>query len=517
MQAVLARSGRTKDFLVVDTQSLNWAPYLRYLHKKFPQKWPALVGDKDMGGINPLGILSALNLLAKSNTICYLNPSFGYYFELFYQEPHGLTYQLKTLPEDTLIPPPMSAGQIAENQNLWNQFAQDQLEPLQKAVTPRDPHIFQKKNFGDWLLMHLHGQWDVNPNALLVASFYSRALDYWGVQVQRAGQLTNAADCFINAQKINPDNIVAAINLEFNRTLQAHLPIVIDPDRATADEFGKYRDWNAVMNANGTFDDPSFVFANAALLARGGLMRQAVAPFARIRQLAPGNLSVRLWLAQLYLVNRLPDRALEALHDPLTDKENFGLNATNSTDINILAAACYFQKNDLPRGIELLDLEVSRHPGDNALLTSAAQAFFMRGLYTNALRVIDRRLAQVPGDPQWLFGKGYANLQLAHYDLAIASFTRVINLTTNDPTARFNRALAYLQSDQLDLARADYAELQSTYTNSYQVAFGLAEVAWRKHDTNDAIRNYQLYLANAPTNSVEFKTVHERLTQLGGK
>ena len=516
MQAELVRTGRAKDFLVVDTQSLNWAPYLRYLHKESPQKWPQLVGDKDIGGINPLGILGVLNLLSKSNNICYLNPSFGYYFEVFYQEPHGLTYQMKPLPEATLLPPPLSASLIAENQNFWNQFAEDELLPLQKAVTPRDPNAYPKNSI-EWLLMHLHDQSDLNPNALLVANFYSRALDYWGVQLQRAGQLTNAAECFANAQKINSDNITAGINLEFNRTLQAGSTTPIDPDRATPDQFGKYRNWNAVLNANGPFDEPSFLFTSAALLAQGGYMRQAIAPFDRVRQLAPDNLVIRLWLAQLYLVNRLPDPALEALHDPLNHPSRFSLSESNSTELNVLAAAGYFQKNELPSGIKLLDQEISRHPDDVNLLTSTVQAFFMHGLYTNALRVIDRRLAQTPDDPQWLFGKGYANLQIANYNKAITAFTRVINITTNDPTARFNRALAYLQSEQLDLARADYAELQSAYTNSYQVAFGLAEVAWRQHRTNDAISNYQIYLANAPTNSAEVKTVKERLGQLQKK
>jgi tetratricopeptide (TPR) repeat protein len=131
--------------------------------------------------------------------------------------------------------------------------------------------------------------------------------------------------------------------------------------------------------------------------------------------------------------------------------------------------------------------------------------------------VIDRKLARTPDDPQWLFGRGYANLQIGAYPAAIAALTRVLEVQTNDPTARFNRALAYLDSGRLDDARADYAALQAAYANSYQVAFGLAEVAWRQHATNDAIRNYQLYLANAPTNSVEAGAVRERLNQLQPK
>jgi tetratricopeptide (TPR) repeat protein len=509
IQAALARSGRAKDFLVLDTQALNWAPYHRYLHEKFPKKWPQTVGEKDMGGVRPLAILGTLSSLAKSNTLCYLSPSFGYYFELFYLEPHGLAYQLKTLPETTLIPPPLSAGLIAENQNFWNQFAQGELPRLQTALTPHDP--------SDWLLMHLHDQVDINPNARLVASYYSRALDYWGVELQRAGQLPAAAGCFTNAQSLNPDNIAAAVNFEFNQSLQAGTATAIAPGRVSADQFGKYRNWNAVLNATGPFDEPSFVFANSALLAQSGLMRQTVAPFNRLRQLAPDNLPVRLWLAQLYLASRLPDRALEALHDPQTEPNRFFLNKTNSTEFNLLTAAVHFQKNEASRGIELFELEISRHPTNETLLTTATRVYFMSGLYSNALRVIDRRLVQTPDDPQWLFGQGFANLQLGNYPQAIRALTRVMELTTNNPTAQFNRALAYLKSDRLDLARTDYVQLQNTYTNSFQISYGLGEVAWRQHDTNEAIKNYRQYLAAAPTNSAELKLVRDRLDRLQKK
>jgi tetratricopeptide (TPR) repeat protein len=515
MQAALARSGRTKDFVVVDTQSLNWAPYLRYLHKKSPKQWPQMVDDKYMGEVRPIDLLGALNLLAKSNNICYLNPSFGYYFEVFYQEPHGLVYSLKTLPEVTLLPPPLSPNLLAENLSFWKQVREDVFPRLEKALVAVDPQA--KMNVPNWLIMHLHGLSDPNPNAVFVANLYSRSLDYWGVQLQRAGQLVAAAECFTNAQELNPDNIAATINIEFNQALQAGTATSIDPNRVNADKFGKYRNWNAVLNANGPFDEPSFVFANGALLAQSGYMREAIAQFSRVRQLAPDNLNVRTWIAQLYLFNRLPAPALEALQDPLTHPGRFGLNEKNSTELNVIASAAYFQMDEIPRGVELLDREVSHHPDDNILLTAAAQAYVMHGLYTNALHIINRRLTQTPDDVQWLFGQGFVNLQLAHYDKAITALTRVIEISTNDPTARFNRAVAYLQSGRLNDARADYAALQTTYTNSYQVAFGLAEVAWRQHATNEAVHNYQLYLANAPTNSVEFKTVQDRLNQLQKK
>jgi tetratricopeptide (TPR) repeat protein len=366
----------------------------------------------------------------------------------------------------------------------------------------------------DWVVMKLHGQADPNPNAQLAANLYSRSLNYWGVELQRAGRLLAAAECFAAAQKINPDNIVAGFNLEFNRTLQAGKPFDLDPARANVDQFGKYRNWNAVLNANGPFDEPSFVFANGALLTQNGYQREAIAQFARVRQLSPENLTVRFMLAQLYLMNRLPDPAIEALEDPNRHPERFGLNPTKSTELNVLLASAHFQKNETAKGLELLEREISRHPEDVTLHTTAAQALFMRGLYANALSVIERQLARTPDDPQWLFGQGYACLQMTNYPKAITAFSRVLTITTNDPGARFNRALAYMQDNRLDEARADYLALQNDYTNSYQVAYGLGEVAWRQKNTNEAIRNFQVFLANAPTNSVEIPDVHERLKSL---
>jgi tetratricopeptide (TPR) repeat protein len=515
VQAELAREGRAQDYPVVDTQSLNWAPYHRYLHKHFPKQWPLLVGEKEMGGVSPLGLLGLLNLVAKTNALYYLNPSFGYYFESFYQEPHGLDYAMKLLPNDTLLPPPLDKNLLAENESFWAGLVETVSPKIELALAPPNPNA--RKTFTDRLLRRLHTSVEPNPNAILVGTYYSRSLNYWGVQLQRAGELAPAAALFTAAQKLNPDNINAGINLDFNRTLRSGSTAPVEIKPITADQFGKFHNWNEVIGANGPFDEPSFCSENGVNLVQGGLLRQAVVPFTRVRQLAPDNAAARLWLGQIYLFARQPDRALEAMNDLMMHPQEFGLNETNSTEINVLASAAYFQKNENALGIELIETEVRRHPDDDTLLTAAAQSFFMRGFYTNALHIVDRKLAQSPDDTQWLFGKGYASLQIGAYNQAIAAFNHLLEIQTNDPTTLFNRALAYLDSDKLELARADYRQLQASYTNSFQVAYGLAEIAWRQHETNEAIQNYQIYLANAPTNSAEFQTVRQRLTQLGGQ
>ncbi|MGC9942488.1 MAG: tetratricopeptide repeat protein [Verrucomicrobiota bacterium] len=512
-QAILAREGRLKNYPVVDTQNLKYSLYQEFLHRQFPDHWPLLFNEKQPVVFKPIGLFSMVNQIAKSNTICYLNPSFGYYFETFYQEPHGLDYSMKGLPTDTLLPPPLDKNLIDENEKFWSDVTATVSPAIARALAPPDPE--RRLNFGDWLLMHLHAATEANPNAIYAGTVYSRGLNFWGVQLQRAGELDRATNCFVAAQTLNPENVTAGINLDFNHKLRAGTIPPIDLSRTSPDQFGRASNWQELISENGPFDEISFTYKDALVLANdNAFFRQAVAPLTRVRQLAPDNLDVRMELAQTYVFNRLPDRALEALHDPIMNPARFGLSGTNSTGLNILLAAVYFQKKDNARGLDLMESEVRRHPDNTMLVTATVQACMLHGLYTNALAIIDQELRETPDDPKWIFAKGYAELQIGKYNLAISSLTRVMEIQTNNPTALFNRALAYLDSGDLDAARTDYTRLQSAYTNSVQVAYGLGEVAWRQHDTGEAIRNYEIYLANANTNTAEATNVIARLREL---
>ena len=184
--------------------------------------------------------------------------------------------------------------------------------------------------------------------------------------------------------------------------------------------------------------------------------------------------------------------------------------------LTLIEAAAYFQKDDLARGTQLLDTEIARNPTNNALLVTATQFFVAKGLYTNALKVINSRLRDLPDDPDWLFSKSYVYLQLKDYDKAIPVLSQVLSQQADNHTALFNRAIAYLSAGKLDDALADYEKLNRTFTNSFRIDYGLGEIAWRKHETNNAIKYYKLYLANANTNTAEATNILQRLRQLEG-
>jgi len=519
LQAWLCREGREQKFPVVNTAALNFPAYQNHLHQQFPHIWPQIVNSNELKmGVSPFHIFSLLNDLSKSNNLCYLNPSFGYFFEQFYQEPHGLMYVLKPLPADTLLPPVLNANLIAENEASWREILdRNQLE-IKHATHP--PNYKKMPGMIGWCMQHLHVTAEPDPNAIMALEIYSQELNTFGVQVQRAGDLEKANSFFHQAYELNTNNVVAGINLEYNEKLRAGSSSPVNLSEVTPDRFGKYRSWPEVVGINGPFDQPSFCFESGLIFLQNQpipLFREALAQFDRVRQLAPDNLTARLFMAQVYLAEHLQDKALDALRDPLAEPARFALTKYNATELNVLTATAYFQKNENAAAINLLEKEMELHPDDENLLLACTKAFQGRGFYTNALHAINRQLARTPDDPTWILGKGIASLQVGAYDDSVAALSRMLQLQTNNPDALFNRAVAYLKSGRLDAARADFLNFQTLIPNNLQVAYSLGEIAWRQHATNEVVRNYQMIVANAPTNTPELKEIRERLTQLGVK
>ncbi|MFZ0827975.1 MAG: tetratricopeptide repeat protein [Verrucomicrobiia bacterium] len=516
VEAALVRDGRAKTFVPLDTHSLIWPPYLRFLHAQFQKKWPELVSAQEMRSVSPIGLIGVLTALARTNELYYLHPSFGYYFEQFYQEPHGLVYKMNLLPDGTFLAPLPDKNLIAGNEAFWSRVESQAFTPIVRAVTPSDPNA--PHTWGEQWLNKFHISREPSRNAVMAGALYARSLDFWGVQLQRAHELEKAAATFASALKANPDNLAAQINLEFNQSLRDGKSVPVDLAKTTTDQFGKFHNWNEVLNANGPFDEPSFCLAEGMILAsRNGLYRQAAAAFTRVSELVPDNLAALLWLAQVEVLSRQPDRALETLREPREHPDKFSLTTTNETELNLIVATAYFQKNELARGTQLLEAEMARYPNDDNLLNAAVQVYVTHGLLTNALALVDRRLRVTPDDPVWLLNKGYVLIQTKAYPDAIDALSRVLAIQTNNNNALFDRAVAYLNSGQLDAARTDYKTLQPVLTNSFQIAYGLGEIAWRKHETNEAINNYEVYLANANTNTAEATNIIQRLRELKGR
>jgi tetratricopeptide (TPR) repeat protein len=514
-EAALAQKGLGKQYMFLDTGSLrDWLAYHKYLSERYRNRWPGnpppvnAEGSPDAGKISGLYLVQLAAKMAETNSTYYLNPSFGYYFEIFYPETHGLIYKLQQYPNGAFTPPAVTAEQRASNEKFWSEIDDTDLKPLLDAIQTQSPDL--RPNWADNLLHKMHLVKEANPEAVFLASMYSRSLVDWGVTMQRDGHLKEAAAHFTRALDLNPDNVVAQINLDCNRSLQAGGKAVIDLPKAVEERMGKYRTLENVMNANGPFDEPTFCFQQGRAFLRGSNYRQAGQEFLRVKELVPDNLSSRLLLAEIYLFNQMPDQALQMADEVHKTAGAVGLDRTNHLELLAVETTAHLAKGDVAAADGAIQKALVKYPQDEQFLGLATRSFMNFGCYTNALSMLDLELKINPTNEAALINRGVALLRINRSPEAIAPLTQVLNMETTNLSglhyaALINRAIAYLQTGKLDESQRDYEELQRALPTDYRLDYGLGEIAYRRKDTNAAIRCYDNYMRNAPTNAPEIK------------
>jgi len=226
-----------------------------------------------------------------------------------------LFYQLKSCAANVLEEGPLPPQVLAENQAFWQAFIAKPLPELARHIP--SPEQLAKPRSSKWL----HPKADRGPErdswAAVVGSFYSRALDIWGVELQKAGLLGEAGNCFAAALQLSPDNAAAQLNRDFNQDLQGHKPAALQPAQPIEARLGKRRSWSQVLVLDGAIDEPNACYIAGTMLAKANLPRQAARQFARAQTLAPSYPAVALRLAEQLI--RLADytNALAAANQAL--------------------------------------------------------------------------------------------------------------------------------------------------------------------------------------------------------
>jgi tetratricopeptide (TPR) repeat protein len=293
----------------------------------------------------------------------------------------------------------------------------------------------------------------VEPDRLspALAAYYSRSIDTWGVDLQCAGLLPEAGKYFEQALELNPANLSARLNQYFNKSFSAGQRQSIQPPKDIEERMGARR--VDVLNADGPIDEPNFRVDFAAVLADGGNYRQAMQQLERVKKVAPQDYRSPLELAQLLIY-------------------------------------------------------IQTYTNGLATLLPYTQC------YNEALSNTEYVLSNSPDNPIALFLKGVALIQLKDYDKAIEPLSRLLVTQTNNYAALLDRAIANYKLNNLEAAKADYTSVAKVSPKAYQVYYGLGEIAYQQKDTPAAIKNYQLYLSNAPPNTAEVTSVTARLKEL---
>lgn len=459
LRAMLSRQPGHSPHLLVNTAKLEKEPaYLKYLEQSNPGytlcgPWTNIPPT----AVPALSKIQLLEHLAATHPIYYLHPSFGYYFERFYPEPHGVVYQLKPYPADDWNPPALTPALIAENQNFWKHSFEQVLPPLIAYVDK--PYHPPANSLWKTLLEKLHLKPEADLVAMPLGGYYARCLDEWGVRLQMAGKLPEAAKAFEQTLELSTNNASARINLAFNANLAAGRKSSISPSKEVASLMERFSDsWSDMLRSDGPIDEPSFRSELAVQLANGWNYRQAYQELRRVRELVPNDLRIPLQTA--HMLTRIQDQ-------------------TNGLSMLLPYTNCYAM----------------------------------------ALTNLDLVLKYIPDSPLVLSMQGYNLMQLKSYERAINPLTRILALTNVPPAqangAQLNRAIAYYKVGNLNAARSDYESVTHAYPKAFQAYYGLGEIAYQQKDKAGAIHNYHLYLTNAPRqDSPEAQTVSQRLKEL---
>lgn len=525
LQATLAREGRQNRYVCVDTHVLPFANYRVRLRREYPGRWPepdaeaklAAAGQATSTTSAPLdfaGLVQLVSRLAQSNRVCCLQPGPGFLLEQVRLQPHGLVQEMKSYPPDSFNGPPLTSAELAENQAFWHRAIETGVNPLLRLVA--QPEL-PRPEFQQRLLALGHLQTPPPAQARILARWYSGAVNGWGVALQRADRWNEARSCFALALELNPENLPAGVNLQYNSNRLARQPMTGLPPAFFESQIGKYRDWSQIIAENGPFDEPDYCYQLGFSFAGTGMSRQAGQHFERVKTLTPVDSGTRrmldLRLGQLFNRRLMPDQALQIAADIRADSDQWPLSFTNKVQLAFLEASSWFLKTNHSKAEGIIYSLLNAHPGDAVLLDQARASFTAHHSYSNALRIVGRQLQLAPDNLDALVNQGSLYVLMDDFTNAIPPLTRALSLT-NTYAAWLNRAYAYVRIGRLDESEEDYRNLLRTFPTAYGAFNGLGEIAWQRKDTNAAIRYYQRFLAKAVPGSEAAAFADARLRAL---
>jgi tetratricopeptide (TPR) repeat protein len=341
-----------------------------------------------------------------------------------------LFYQLKPGATNALEEGPLPPEVLAENRAFWQAFIAQPLPELLRHI-PSPEQLAQSRSL-QWLRPEAGRGPERDPWAAVFGAFYSRALDTWGVELQKAGCLGEAGNCFAAALQLSPDNAAAQINRDFNQNLQAHKAAAGQPAQWSEGQLGKRRSWSQILALDGSIDEPNACYEVGTMFAQANLPRQAAQQFARAQTLAPGQANAALRLAEQLIC--------------LADYTN------------AMAAAS--------RALQLKPLD------PDALYWKGCSLMLLKD-YEGAIPLLNQSLA-IQTNSRTAMTLGFTHVQLGNLDAARQAYERAAQSPTNAYQAYFR--LAQVASRQKDTnAAIKYVELYRSNTPPNLLDAGLVD------------------------------------------
>jgi tetratricopeptide (TPR) repeat protein len=513
--------GLPDQYAFLESRSLTHGEYLRYLARRYPffrrefanpDRLPERITDQRAGEL--------LAQLTRQAPVYYLHPSFGSYFGRVCMTPQRLGGDLHPYPTNVLDTLGLSEAAIVTNQSYWRSQEQGLLAAL--------PELAKR-----------------NTDARRIAGYYSQMLDYWGTELQKTATrrklpllLDDANTQFAEAIRLNPNNLLARANQQYNAHLRGAPPAgALLATSEVAAQF--YNRWDLALSLYGPADVPDLDIQIGRYFALRGAYLQAAPFFQRSLELAPDDPVGKLDLINTYIDIGLVDAAFALIKD-MREK-----SAGDPLELAGLEALANLARNNFAQAGKLLADAHNKYPADAKFAGVAAELYRLMGdkilreskgdtareksaekdasaWFKKALAALDDQLqllkaGKASAQTVAIVNRRRAEMQMMirDYDAAIITLTALVSEDPKDPVPILNRAISELQIQRLDAAKDDYQAVEKMMPGPEPaVYYGLAQVAQKQNDKPAEIRYDQLYLRHAPRNTLEFTNVTLQLRQL---
>ncbi|HMC26220.1 MAG TPA: DUF2723 domain-containing protein [Verrucomicrobiae bacterium] len=498
LHSALASAGASDKYLLVDSSSLQQPAYHSFLTRRYKAAWPPYFNGRNSSErIDQLSLIQLVYRLSESKPVYYLHPSFGYYFESFYAVPNNIIYRLVPYTTNTIFAPTLTAEQVQQNDSFWQQVKERDLKPFLEGGK----------------LLKAHKQQSLSRAFL--GTIYSQAVNYFGVELQRRGDIQKAKGYFELALELNPDNVSALINSEYNRVLLDGGRESGPPSDAVVKKLGSYHgSWEAILQFNGPVDEPNSCYLLAQSFANGRNYRQSAQLLDRICQLTPENVPAQTALASIFVQGGRADLALTKIAEI---RRKLGSKLTTNDQLLLVECEAWSQliKNDLPGAEKILAAAQRQYPDHSEPYKAMAEIYLNRRDMTNAMATLGKLLDVQPNNVEALINSAGLKIRMAEYGESISYLDRALQLQPENLYGLLNRGFANLQLGNLEAARRDYEMLERTLPKPmHAVYYGLGEIAFKTKQKRTALQNYERYVKLAPNGTAEMKLVQERIKQL---
>jgi tetratricopeptide (TPR) repeat protein len=492
-QAHLNSTGKAGDYVFANTEHFEKAAFHSKMRKRYGERWP--LGDDSDSLAGSIVYQSDLQLmvreLATTNVVAYLHPSFGYFFEVLFPKPQGESYHLAAFKPEDYTAPPLTPEQLASNTAHW---------------TASKDYLARVKTFKD----------RQSNDAKWVARYYSRALNTWGVELQRHGKTGEAGPLFVQAYDLNTNNIPARVNREFNESIAAGKTPVPLAGKTLADRFGEYRTWDRILADNGPFDHPDFCQPRGENLLMLGQYRQAALQFSRVIHFQPSNLQARLGYVKCLAGGNWLTEAIAELERIEKDFPN--ITDTDKVEIARVRAGAFFARGEAAKAEDILKSARQQMPEQTAVAESLFEFYRITGNLSNALAVINQQLNKTPTNTTIHLQKAEVLLSVRDYNGAHETINRALTIAPKSAPAQLLQAFTHMQEAQHDKAIAVLDRLLRQDSENVQALLYKGIAHFHRGELDAAREAFDEILEQEPDNQVALRNravLHLKTKRLG--